>query len=79
MSERHVSIAIDAIGGEQSPYKTLKGSEIFHETHPSTNLILFGNKKIIKDSIIENKIQLSNYEIIHSSDDVQIMILPVLS
>ena len=46
MSERHVSIAIDAIGGEQSPYKTLKGSEIFHETHPSTNLILFGNNVV---------------------------------
>ena len=29
MSERQVSIAVDAIGGEQSPFKTLKGAEIF--------------------------------------------------
>ncbi len=29
MSERQISIAIDAVGGEQSPFKTLKGSEIF--------------------------------------------------
>ena len=44
MSERQVSIAVDAIGGEQSPYKTLKGSEIFHENNPSTKLVFFGNK-----------------------------------
>ena len=70
MSERQVYIAIDAIGGEQSPFKTLKGSEFFHETNPSTKLIFFGNKKIIEDSIIKNKIQLSNYEIVNSSEDV---------
>ena len=70
MSERQVCIAIDAIGGEQSPFKTLKGSEIFHKTNPSTKLIFFGTKKIIIDSIKKNKIQLSNYEIVNSSDDV---------
>ena len=70
MSERQVSIAVDAIGGEKSPFKTLKGSEFFHETNPSTKLIFFGNKKIIEDSIIKNKIQLSNYEIVNSSEDV---------
>ena len=70
MSERQVSIAVDAIGGEQSPFKTLKGSEIFLENNTSTKLIFFGNKKIIKDSITKNKIQLSNYEIVNSSDDV---------
>jgi len=45
MSERQVYIAIDAIGGEQSPFKTLKGSEIFQKTNPHTKLIFFGNKK----------------------------------
>ena len=49
MSERQVSIAVDAVGGEQSPFKILKGSEIFQETNPSSKLIFFGNKKIIKD------------------------------
>ena len=56
MSERPVSIAVDAIGGEQSPFKTLKGSEFFHKTNPSTKLIFFGNKKIIEDSIITFKL-----------------------
>ena len=70
MSERQVYIAIDAIGGEQSPFKILKGSEIFRKTNPHTKLIFFGNKKIIEDSIIKNKIQLLNYEIVNSSEDV---------
>ena len=65
MSERQICIAVDAIGGEKSPFKTLKGSEFFHETNPSTKLIFFGNKKIIEDSITKNKIQLSNYEIVN--------------
>ena len=29
MSNRQLTIAIDAMGGEDSPLKTLKGSEIF--------------------------------------------------
>ena len=29
MSEGQVIIAIDAMGGENSPYKVLKGAEIF--------------------------------------------------
>ena len=33
MSERQVSIAVDAIGGENSPFKTLKGSEYFHKNN----------------------------------------------
>ena len=70
MSERQVSIAVDAVGGEQSPFKILKGSEIFQETNPSSKLIFFGNKIIIEDSIIKNKIQLSDYEIVNSSEDV---------
>ena len=29
MSNRQITIAIDAMGGENSPYKVLKGVEIF--------------------------------------------------
>ena len=29
MSNRQVTIAVDAMGGENSPYKVLKGIEIF--------------------------------------------------
>ena len=57
MSKRQVSIAVDAVGGEQSPFKNLKGSEIFQKNYPSVRLIFFGNKKIIEESIIKNKIK----------------------
>ena len=31
MSDRQISIAVDAMGGENSPYKVLKGIEIFQK------------------------------------------------
>ena len=43
MSQRQISIAVDAIGGEDSPYKILKGSEIFQQNNPEVRIILFGN------------------------------------
>ena len=47
MSNRQITIAIDAMGGDQSPFKTLKGSEIFSNLHPEVKLKWFGDKKLI--------------------------------
>ena len=33
MSDRQITIAIDAMGGDNSPYKSLKGAEIFSKKH----------------------------------------------
>ena len=41
MSERQVVIAIDAMGGENSPYKVLKGTEIFLQKEKNTKIIFF--------------------------------------
>ena len=41
MSDRQLTIAIDAMGCEKSPYKTLKGSEIFLQDNQQVNLIFF--------------------------------------
>ena len=38
MSEGQVVIAIDAMGGENSPYKVLKGAEIFLQNEKSTKI-----------------------------------------
>ena len=38
------------MGGEDSPFKNIKGAEIFSRIHPEVNLKLFG----IKDLILEN-------------------------
>ena len=45
MSTRQLTIAIDAMGGENSPFKTLKGSEIFSTNHQNIKLLFFGNKE----------------------------------
>ena len=57
MSKRQISIAIDAMGGERSPFKILKGSEIFLNNHKSVNIIFSGNKKIIEKTITKNSIK----------------------
>ena len=46
MSDRQLTIAIDAMGGEQSPYKTLKGAEIFLQNNQEVNLIFLEIRKI---------------------------------
>ena len=47
MSNRQISIAIDAMGGENSPFKNLKGAEIFSKNHPEIKLKIFGKKILL--------------------------------
>ena len=68
MSERQVTIAIDAMGGENSPYKVLKGTEIFFQKEQKTKCIFFGNEELIKKTIKKNNIKLNNFEIINTDD-----------
>ena len=53
MSNGHITIAVDAMGGENSPYKVLKGSEIFLKKNNSVRLNFYGEEKIILN-IIKN-------------------------
>ncbi len=70
MSNRQITIAVDAMGGENSPFKTLKGSEIFSLSNKNIKLLFFGNGKKIEDIIKINKLNLSNYEIVDCKDNV---------
>ena len=70
MSNRQITIAIDAMGGENSPYKNLKGSEIFNNKYPTVKLILFGNKNQILEVLNSHKIKLINFDIIHCGENV---------
>ena len=51
MSSRQLTIAIDAMGGENSPLKTLKGSEIFLKNNKNVKLLFFGNKENIQEEL----------------------------
>ena len=70
MSKRLITIAIDAMGGENSPYKILKGSEIFSINKTDVHLKFFGNKNIILETIKSKKIILKNFEIVNCEDNV---------
>ena len=68
MSDRQVLIAIDAMGGENSPYKVLKGVEIFLEKEKNTKIILFGNEILINKNIKKNNLKIFNFEIVNTED-----------
>ena len=65
MENSNVTIAIDAMGGDNSPSKILKGIELFLKIRSDVNLVLFGDKNKIQKSITNNNFNLFNYEIVN--------------
>ncbi len=70
MSNGQVLIAIDAMGGENSPYKVLKGAEIFLQKQKNTKIIFFGDKQIINQNIKKNKLNIFNFEVVNTQDTI---------
>ncbi len=68
MSDRQVIIAIDAMGGEDSPYKVLKGTEIFLKKHKKNKIVFFGDENLIKHTIKKNNLDIFNHQIINTDD-----------
>ena len=68
---RQITIAIDAMGGENSPFKVLKGAELFFETNDSSKIVFFGDEKKIESIIIKKKIKLKNYTIVDTKENVK--------
>ena len=66
-----VKIAVDAMGGENSPEKVIKGIKIhFSETH---NIFynIFGNRKTIEPLIKKSNIPINNYKLIHTENFIE--------
>ena len=62
---KKVKIAIDMMGGENSPDKTIDGIELFIKRNKNLNdyfFYLFGDESLIKEKIKKKSIK--NYEII---------------
>ena len=70
MSNDNITIAVDAMGGENSPEKVLKGIEIFCKQKKGIKIIIFGNKDNILDSLNTKKITIENYEIHNTLENV---------
>ena len=53
MDDIQINIAIDAMGGDNSPTKVIKGCEIFLNDNKKIKLIIFGNENIISKNFLE--------------------------
>ena len=70
---KKITIAIDAMGGDNSPEKTINGIEIFLKKNSSKNdfkLNLFGDKKKIQEKLDKYKISSKLINIIHTENIV---------
>ncbi len=70
MSNRQLTIAIDAMGGDNSPLKTLQGAEIFSNSNKDVKLLFFGNNEIIREIILKKKINISNFDVVNCLENV---------
>ncbi|MDA7858126.1 phosphate acyltransferase PlsX [Candidatus Pelagibacter sp.] len=65
-----IKIAVDAMGGDNSPNKTIDGIILNHSKNKNIFYKIFGDEKIIR-GLIGNKIKNDFYEIIHTTDVVK--------
>ena len=71
MNQHSITIAIDAMGGDDSPFKCLKGTEIFTNNFDDAKIILIGDEKLIIDTIKNKELKLKNYKIINSTNNIK--------
>ena len=64
-----VKIAVDAMGGDNSPKKVIDGVIHNHQKNNKIFFKIFGNKKMI-EKLIENKVNANNFEIVHTENSV---------
>ena len=79
---KKISIAIDAMGGDNSPNKTIEGVKIFLDKYKNNNdyvLNIFGNEKKIKKKILKYKISSSAINIIHTNDIISNEVSPLMA
>ena len=65
-----IKIAVDAMGGENSPNKILEGIKLAIQKNQELSFFLYGQKNIIDKEISKNKSIIKNCEIIDTKDVV---------
>ena len=71
--EKNITIAIDAMGGENSPDKTIEGISFFlkkNEKNKDFFLNIFGDENKIKSKLAKYKVSSKLYKIIHTDSVV---------
>ena len=70
---KKITIAIDAMGGEYAPNKTIEGLSIFLRKNVNKNdfiILLYGDRKIINSELSKFKIEEEKVQIIHTEGTV---------
>ena len=68
--KNHMTIAVDAMGGDGSPNKIIKGIGIHSKISKNIFYKIFGDKKLIAEALKINNIT-DNYEIIHTDKKIE--------
>ena len=66
-----IKVAVDAMGGDNSPQKIVDGIELHHKKSKNTFYRLFGDKKVIEPVIKKKSIEKNFFEIIHTDDKIK--------
>ena len=66
-----IVIAIDAMGGDNSPKKIIDGIELYQQKNKNLFYKLFGDKKLIEKSLKNKKIDNNTFEIIHTENKIE--------
>jgi len=66
-----IVIAVDAMGGDNSPKKIIDGIELYNQKSKIFFYKLFGDKNLIEKSLKNKKIDNQSYEIIHTEDSIK--------
>ena len=66
-----IVIAIDAMGGDNSPKKIIDGIELYSQKNNNIFYKLFGDKYLIEKSLKNKKLDNQIFEIIHTEDSIK--------
>ncbi len=61
-----VTIALDAMGGDQGPSVAIPGAALSLVRHPDSNYILFGNEQLIAPLLAEHPVLAAHSRIVHT-------------
>ena len=69
--EKPIVIAVDAMGGDNSPKKIIDGIELYFQKNKNIFYKLFGHKELIESSLKSKKIDSKSFEIIHTENNIK--------
>tara|TARA_Y100001970_G_C14185769_1_gene832529 strand:+ start:231 stop:1238 length:1008 start_codon:yes stop_codon:yes gene_type:complete len=67
----HITIAVDAMGGDSSPNKIIKGISLHSRSSKNSFYKIFGDKMLIQKELEINPIEKNKIEIIHTDQKIE--------